>query len=222
MSLSALRQLTSGPRWTIGAILIGNLIPVFGVAFLGWDAAQILILYWAENIVVGVLTRPRILAARGGRSGPGQPPSNPLFVGCFFSVHYGIFCIGHLVFAMALASDFVKADGLGGHVWSRTLYSSNFLWAVVGVAAVHVVMQIRDWWMVRAWRDAEPTLEMFKPYGRIFVLHLTVLVGAWMMLTLHAPAWTVLLLCLAKAALEFVGAVLTGRIDLSPQPNQFR
>lgn len=218
MALFDARKLLDGPRWTIAAILIGNLIPVFGVAFLGWDAAQILILYWAENIIVGVLTLPRILAARGGRNQPGQPPSNPLAVGCFFSVHYGVFCIGHLVFAMMLAGDFVEADGLGGDVWSHTLYSPAFLWAVLGVAVVHLVMQIRDWWMVRAWRDAVPTLEMFRPYGRIFVLHLTVLAGAWLMLTLHAPAWTILLLCLGKAVLELVGAVLTGRIDLSRQP----
>ena len=214
MPLTDLRRLTSGPWWTVAAILIGNLIPVLGVAFLGWDAAQILILYWAENIVVGVLTLPRILSARGMRVGPGQPPSSPLAVGCFFIVHYGVFCIGHLVFAMMLAVDLVEADGLGGDVWSRTFGSTAFLWAVLGIAMVHLIMQIRDWWWVRAWRDAEPTLEMFRPYGRIFVLHLTVLVGAWLMLTLHAPAWTVLLLCLGKAMLELVGAVLTDRISL--------
>lgn len=215
MPLIDARKLMDGPQWAVAAIVISNLIPVFGVAVLGWDAAPILMLYWAENIVVGLLTLPRILAARGGRTGgPGQPPSNPLAVGCFFVVHYGIFCIGHLVFALALAGDFIEVDGRGGDIWSRTFGDPSFSWAVLAIAGIHIVMQIRDWWMVRAWRDASPTLEMFRPYGRIFVLHLTVLMGAWLMLAYKAPAWSVLLLCLCKAVLELVGAVFTGRLTL--------
>lgn len=204
-----IRNLFSGPAWTLGLILAGNLIPVFGVAFLGWDAAQILLLFWAENIVVGLLTLPRILAAKGDRSGQeGSPAAN----GCFFVVHYGVFCIGHLVFALSLAGDFARTDGQGD-VWTRTFGDGGFWLAVLAIAVLHVISQIRDWWVKRAWRDASPMLEMFRPYGRIVVLHVTVLFGAWLMLALHAPAWTVLLLCLGKTVLEVIGAVATGRLS---------
>lgn len=215
MSLVAVRRLLSGPAWTILGIAVGVVIPVLGVAFLGWDAAQILMLYWAENLVVGVLTLPRILAARGDRNAPpDQSMGSAAGTGCFFSFHYGVFCFGHLIFASMLASDFIRADGAGGDLWTRTFGDPGFGWAVLGLAVVHLVSQIRDWWMVRAWRDASPTLEMFRPYGRIAVLHVTVLCGAWLMLTFNAPAWVVLLLCVGKAALELVGAVLTGRLSL--------
>jgi hypothetical protein len=214
MALIDARRLMSGPRWTITAILVGNLIPVAGVLFLGWDAAQILMLYWVENVVVGLLTLPRILAAQrlstgasGGRLG------QAISTGVFFVVHYGVFCMGHLVFAMALAADFVAAEGGDGEVWDRTFGDPAFLWAILAMAALQLISQVRGWWMAGAWRETSPTLEMFKPYGRIFVLHLTVLFGAWLLLVFKAPAWAVLILCLGKAGLELVGAVLTGRID---------
>jgi len=208
-----IRRLTSDPRLTIAVIVIGNLIPVFGVLFLGWDAAQVLILYWAETVIVGLLTLPRIVAAQRLPVGvSGGRLANALFVAVFFVLHYGVFCVGHLTFALPLAEDFIAAEG-GGGVWDRTFGDPAFLWAVLATAVLHVVGQTRDWWMQGRWRQASPTLEMFKPYGRIFVLHLTVLIGAWLMLVFKAPAWVVLILCLGKAMLELAGAVLTGRID---------
>lgn len=214
MALIDAHSLMSGPRWTVAAILVGNLIPVAGVLFLGWDAARILMLYWVENVVVGLLTLPRIVAAQrlptgasGGRLG------NAISVSVFFVIHYGVFCMGHLVFAMALAADFIAAEGGDRDVWDRTFDDPAFLWAILAMAALHLVTQVRSWWMTGAWRQASPTLEMFKPYGRIFVLHLTVLLGAWLLLVFKAPAWVVLILCLGKAGLELAGAVLAGRID---------
>ena len=63
--IAPMRTLLSGRPLILLGIVIGNLIPVGGVLFLGWDAVQILILYWVENLVIGALTLPRILAARG-------------------------------------------------------------------------------------------------------------------------------------------------------------
>lgn len=212
MLMSDIRRVFSAPAWTIGLILIGNLIPVFGVAVLGWDAALILLLYWSENVVVGLLTLPRIVRARGDRTGKeGSPGAN----GCFFAVHYGVFCIGHLVFAMVLANDLAKVDGQGD-VWGRTFGDRGFWLAVAAIAILHLVQQVRDWWMIRAWRDASPIMEMFRPYGRIAVLHVTVLFGAWLMLELKAPAWTVLLLCVGKAVVELAATAAAGRLFRRP------
>ena len=213
VSIAILRPM-SGARWTFTAVLIGNLIPVAGVLFLGWDAAQILILYWIENVILGLLTLPRILAARRPQSNAsGDRLGNSIGAAAFFTVHYGVFCIGHLTFALALAGDFIAAEGGDGRVWDRTFGDPALPWAVMAMAALHLATQVRGWWMTGAWRDASPTLEMFKPYGRIFVLHLTVLIGAFLMLAFKAPAWVVLVLCLGKAMLELAGAVISGRIN---------
>lgn len=179
----------------LATVVIGNLIPFFGVLFLGWNAAQILILYWVENVILGLLTLPRLIVAS-------QSAGEGAFLGGFFIVHYGMFCFGHLTFALLIVSDFAdEAGGLYGGLF-RLLREPSFQWAVVAVAAVNLVAQIREWWWPGQWRTADPKLEMFKPYGRIFVLHLTVLFGAAVATMLGAPAGAILILCLLKAALE--------------------
>ena len=35
------------------ALLAANMIPLFGVLFLNWDAFCVVMLYWAENLVIG-------------------------------------------------------------------------------------------------------------------------------------------------------------------------
>lgn len=213
-----LPRLFAGPRFTVAAIVLGNLIPVFGVAFLGWDGAQILILYWFENIIVGVLTVPRILSARGRPAATSSgPAAGPVGLGCFFMFHYGMFCLGHGVFAFVLANGMAASGpGAPAGVWERTFGQSAFWWTVLAVAMVHLILHIRDWWVAGAWRLAEPMGEMFRPYGRIFVLHLTVLGGAWLMNALNAPAFAVLLLCFGKMALELVGLAFGGRVRGAP------
>jgi hypothetical protein len=39
------------PLLPIQDFMIANLLPLFGVIFLGWDAAAIFLLYWIENLI---------------------------------------------------------------------------------------------------------------------------------------------------------------------------
>lgn len=190
-TVGALRFLFAGRPIAVTIVVIGNLIPVFGVAALGWNPAHILLLYWAENVILGLLTLPRLLVAGRGLGGVG--------LALFFTVHYGAFCMGHLVFAIGLIGDFSSSDQ-GAGATARDV--TGLLWAVLAIFLLNLVAQLRDWWLPGRWRDADPKLEMFKPYGRIMVLHLTVLLGAWLVLAVRAPAATILLLCGLKALLE--------------------
>lgn len=200
MTLTKVRALIAGRPAAIAAAVIGNLIPVAGVAFLGWSASQILILYWMENVILGVLTVPRIVAA-----GRGRPEG--FGVALFFIVHYGLFCLGHLIFVVVLVAGLVSG---GDELVSDADDGRGFYLAILAVAALHLISQIREWWLPERWREAAPGSEMFKPYGRIFVLHLTVLLGAWLILGTGAPAATILLLCLLKLALELIMIGIAG------------
>ena len=197
-------RLFAGPRFTIAAIVLGNLIPVGGVVFLGWDAGAILILYWIENVIIGLMTLPRILTARGSiPQTPGGKAETRVGLGCFFIIHYGVFTLVHGVFTLLVAANFVTDD-------QQTVSPEGGLWwAVAATAILHGVAFFRDWVRPRAWRTASPTFEMFRPYGRIFVLHITVMLGAWGLSELEAPTWTVLILCLLKAVLELIVAWLS-------------
>lgn len=195
MVLTPLRTAIASKPVAVATILVGNLVPIFGVLFLGWNAAQILVLFWIENVIIGVLTAPRILA-----SGRGVPSA--WFLTGFFVFHYGFFCGVHLVFVLLLAGGFLERQGGLFEPLSGALGQPDFLWGVAAVALINLVGQLRDWWLPGLWRDSEPQTEMIRPYGRIIVLHMTILIGAWGVLSLGAPVWAVLILCLMKAALE--------------------
>lgn len=203
-----IRQVLGGLARHIGArrlmmIVVLNLIPVAGVAFLGWDAGYILLLYWAENLILGGVALIRILTARGdGPGAKGEGVRARIGLGCFFMVHYGIFCLGHGVFAASMASQLAPDAAGDGGLWARTFGDRSFQIALAATAILQIVALVRDWWMAGRWRDSSPGLEMFRPYGRIAVLHVTVILGAWGLAALNAPTAAVLVLCLLKLGLE--------------------
>lgn len=201
------------------SIVFGNLLPIAGVLFLGWDAGMILILYWIETFIVGAYTLPRILMAEGpppteGSTIGGTPPVSRLITAVFFVVHYGGFWLGHGVFAFLIAGQISNGDP------SPTDDGLGFILAVLAMIVFQGIQFWQTWIKPRAWRTATPAAEMFRPYGRVFVLHITVLLGAFGLHAIGAPTWTILLLCVGKMVLE-LGAVLgfgrseRGRVDQS-------
>lgn len=44
--------------------IIANLVPLFGVLFLGWHPVLILFIYWQEAVIVGLYNIPKILLAK--------------------------------------------------------------------------------------------------------------------------------------------------------------
>ncbi len=191
-------------------VILVNLIPVGGVVLMDWDAGQILFFYWFENVIIGLVTAPKVFAARNYVRDEYSPKQNhAVGMGCFFMLHYGGFCLVHGVFTLILAVSFIADDpALSGVV--DPPFDATFLWGLAFLLGLHVFALVRDWWLPRAWRTASPTLEMFRPYGRIFVLHITVMGGAWAMQEYSAPEWTILILCLGKAVLELLTIWITG------------
>lgn len=206
----------------IAGIVIGNLVPILGVLFLGWDAGAILILYWIENFIVGAFTVPRILTAMGPPLAPGSviggtPLAARIPLALFFCVHYGIFWAVHGVFTFLLAVSFGHAatgDPFAGFASPKQealdLLGGNLMWTfglgVAAIVAIHAIGFWRDWIRSDLRRTSTPAIEMGRPYGRLIVLHVTILLGALGLASVGAPAWTMLLLCAGKMVIELGGA----------------
>ena len=56
---------------TVVFLVAVNLIPLFGVLFLGWGLFPIMVLYWLENGIVGLFNLPKIALASAPLVGPG-------------------------------------------------------------------------------------------------------------------------------------------------------
>ena len=208
----------SKPRLTLrtaALIVAGNLIPVLGVLLLGWDAGQILILYWTETVIIGLLTLPRILTAQGPiaerAAFSGTSIAERIAMTIFFCIHFGLFCAGQGFFAAMLSAMAQLPDPgatiEGPDVVIRAILAgTDFRLAVAGVAVVQLFLFWREWIASGLWRTSEPKTEMGRPYGRIFVMQFAVIFGAFIMLALKLPSGMILILCAGKTILDLAAA----------------
>lgn len=189
------------------ALVVANLIPLFGVLFLGWSVWNILVIYWLENGIVGVINVLKMSAATGEEAvgaGPtflvnGRPATSMTKVGLipFFIVHYGIFWFVHGIFVLtlpaflSLASDSPMELGIG-----------PVLFAAGGLAVSH---GLSFWWnFLRGgeYRRSTPAGLMFAPYRRLVALHLTIIFGAMAVMFTGAPGAAVAILVGIKTLLD--------------------
>ena len=83
----------------------------YGVLLLGWPVFVVMALFWFENVVIGGLNVLRMLVS-GVRMGAAGVVG-ALFIGAFFTVHYGLFTAVHGVFVVMLFG--IPETGTRGH-----------------------------------------------------------------------------------------------------------
>ena len=162
----------TGSWRSLAAGVLFNALTLVGVIVFDWPAANVFLLFWIENAVIGIVTIPKVATARGPGSSTmtvnGVPREmTPAAAAVFFCAFYGIFCVVHLVFTLLLA-------------WRLGVEWSLF---ALGVPAALIVMRyiietVLTWFGDRGRRErVSPRQAMFEPYPRIFVLHAAVLLG---------------------------------------------
>ncbi|MBI4361249.1 hypothetical protein HY572_05760 [Candidatus Micrarchaeota archaeon] len=184
---------------SVWVLLAANVVPLFGVLFLGWSQASVLLLFWAESAVIGFYTVLKMLLAKPERFDAPDGLAGTFFAGAafavfqasrlfsigFFVIHFGIFMLVHLMFLLFfLVSD---ADPFG------VLAS-----VVVGGAAYflsHGYSFVVNFLDRREYLEAEPKSLMAAPYPRVILMHVAVIFGA----ILGLPA---LVLVLGKMVLD--------------------
>ena len=197
--LNLLRGLWARPPVLI--VLVLNLVPAACVLWLGWSALVLLLLYWAENVVIGAVNVLK-MAVAGFNEGVGGVTA-ALFLIPFFVVHYGLFCLGHGFFVVTIGGGgFLGGDPFAAalEVWKDR---NDYLWALAGLAAIQLAGLV-DWFSTGAWRQATLKAQMAEPYGRIIVLHLTIIFGAVLVALAGEPAAGIALLAVLKTIYETV------------------
>jgi hypothetical protein len=168
-------------------LVVANLLPLYGVLYWGWDLYALMVLYWMETGIIGffalveMATAARVMA---------------LFLVPFFIVHFGGFMAAHIFFltvifgggapnSLAAIPDLVWSLLFAKGLWIAFAalfisHGASFLLNVVGPAW-------REW---RARPDGaklslamlapvgNPQAIMMAPYGRVVVMHVTIIFGA--------------------------------------------
>jgi hypothetical protein len=203
-NVTATASAPAAPPWLSAAVLVAaNLVPLYGVAMLGWPVFAVLLLFWVENVIVGLLNVARMLCA---------DPADPaqwllkLFFVPFFCFHYGMFTAVHGTFVFGFFGK-VKATGSGEGMfpigsWLAAIGEQG-LWLAVAVLAVsHLFSFFWNYLGHGEFRLASVAELMGKPYGRVVVLHLTILFGGFGVQALGAPVWALLLLVGLKTGID--------------------
>ena len=206
---------TVDPTLSLVALTIANLAPLVGVFALGWDASVIVLLYWAENLVIGAYNILKIALVRtGSRLGVlGKAGAIP-----FFCLHFGAFCAVHGLFLLLLLGVDDGKSVFPEHTWPGHLVFLQLLfaviatlwrdhpaglpWPVLGLVLSHGVSFVQNYVGKREYERLSVGDLMSQPYKRIVILHVAIIAGAFPVMALGSPAWLLCVLVLAKVGLD--------------------
>jgi hypothetical protein len=200
------------------ALAIANALPLVGVLFLGWTVFPLVLLYWLENLVVGGFNVAKLLLAQ-----PRQPAYwlGKAFLVPFFLLHFGGFTYIHGV----LVVSFFGPKGAQGFDLLSTvpaaIRANQLGWSVLGLVISHGLSFYWNYLRSGEYERASLNALMAQPYGRVVVLHLTVLFGGWVVMLLGSPLFALVVLVVLKTAADlrahraerrkFAAPVLDGR-----------
>lgn len=181
----------------------------WGVLALGWSPFVVMMLFWFENVVIGVFNVVKMLVAgaRGGVIGL----VGAVATSGFFTVHYGLFTAVHGSFVVLLFGGAEFGRGaMDGGLAAPALGMVTYLladrdgWlAAVAIVSLHLSGLVQ--WINRT-RELTPPLKelMGAPYGRIMVLHVTLIASGFLVQVLQAPVAGALLLVGMKLGYDLV------------------
>ena len=195
-------------RLSLAALVLANLMPLAGVLLLGWDVGALMILYWSENLVIGFYTIVRMLVVS---------PVGGLFSSAFFLVHFGGFCAVHGLFISTLLLDIQPLAGMGDD-WPFFLVFVQLLVEVVrgvlagappewllGFAALfvsHGISLLQNFFIKGERHRLGIGQLMGAPYGRIVILHITIIIGGFAVIALGERLGMLLMLVALKIVVD--------------------
>ena len=193
-------------------LLLANVIPIVGVFAFGWQALDLLLLYWLEAAVVGVFTVVRVLLAMGDPTdtglgalfgfdrytGPGAGTSNARFGAvALFCFQYGPLWMIHGA-ALFLLPGFAF-EPLG---WDPLAVLPTLLPAVGAMALSHGLSFGLGFLAGGVWERTAPVAQVFAVFPRLLVLHYAVLIGGFGAVTLGSPLFALVVLVVLKTVAD--------------------
>ena len=189
-------------------------MPILGVLFLGWTVFPLVLVYWLENAVIGGFNVAKMLLAQ-----PRDPVkwAGKLFLIPFFLVHFGGFMYVHGVLVMAFFGPRgTQPFDLVPTVISA-IHANQLGWSLMSLVASHGFSFFWNYLKNGEYQRASLNVLMGQPYGRVIVLHLTVLFGGWLVMLLGSPLPALIVLVIIKTMAD-VRAHQAERRKFAPSP----
>ena len=194
-------------------LIAANLMPLYGVLFQDWSVFDIMILFWFENVVLGVMNVLKMLTVLVLRRDLGA-----IFMIPFFIFHYGIFTSVHGAFIFIMFGS-----GLSGqpealeHAVLELLTPENLLFPFLGLCVSHFFSLIFNFILRGEYKAAASSQLIGQPYSRVVILHITILIGGGLALLFKSHIIALLLLIIMKIGIDLT-AHLRERKKFSEMP----
>ena len=200
---------------SIIALVLVNLLPLYGVAYLGWDAVTILLLYWTENFVVGFYSILKLIFLRARST---DDCIAKIILIPFFILHFGLFTTVHGIFVFAIlgvggggetpfpGSTLTNIPFLGliisvlGTFWRDRPPGMDEL--ILGLFLSHGISFIRNYLMKGEYARMTVKELMFLPYRRVSLLHLAIIFGGALTVMIGSPVGMLYVLILLKICFD--------------------
>ncbi len=186
---------------TLALLLLTNLIPIYLVLFDQWTVAQMVLLFWLENVIIGIMN---VLKMRTCQPNKRPRSKHNREMTTFFMIHYGGFTFGHGIFVIAFFF-FVEFDYgtlASPYTFSQVITDPNLWWTMLALLISHGFSYY--WHFFKGGERMRETTDslFFKPYARVVVLHITIIGGAWLAASLKQPIWALLVLVFLKILVD--------------------
>lgn len=199
----------SGPSWLV-SIGAGNLVPLVGVLSFGWDLPSILLMYWIETGVVGLINVLKIRKSMtshpvptGDHAAEGSIERGQdggwLLPGLWFLV-YGLFwaILGQVVVQIANGGFYEGASRTG---WTGAS-NSVVAWGTLSLVASQVIAYILDYVVGRRYLTVTSLQLLRDPFVRIFATLATIAAGGVGVALSGSPTGFLAAMVVAKTAVE--------------------
>jgi hypothetical protein len=171
------------------ALLLANLVPLGGAAFLGWSLSDVMVLYWAESAIIGFFNVCKIVVIGRWFALAAAP---------FFLGHFGGFMAVHFLFVYTLFVKGITGSDSGGDL-SEVAGLFVSLWpALLALFISHAYSFFVNFLGRREYRGRTIGDQMSEPYARIIFMHLVLIFGGFLVLLLGDPMPVLVLVIVLK------------------------
>lgn len=186
-------------RVSLVLLVAANLLPLVGVFLWDWDVFFLLLLFWCENVVIGLFGIARLIVAANN-----DTIKEGLFLPLFFVVHYGGFMFGHFMVLFGMYSS--NVEELGNSAQPEDYYRlvlENLNWIAVAAIFVSHGWSFVENFMGRSEHERlSPMQAMGLPYKRMFITHVALILGGFFLIERGQPLGGLVILILLKIGLD--------------------
>ena len=191
--------------WSIIALVASNGVTLLGVLYWGWKLEDILILAWAENLVIGFWNIPRFFLCakpKGSTIGRAIHLGSRVSMCLFFIVHYGMFTFVHGIFIRGFVESGHRSHGTDSNFFDLLGMVRPLQIAFLAIVASHGVSFFYNFLWREEYKQVGLSQVMLRPYLRIVVVHVTIILGGMLATALGSTLPVLVVLLVLKTIVD--------------------